>query len=174
MIIRLPEGEDPPHLLGSVAVPGLIGGRFGRLELLRFTSRELRDLFGLTLSPTDLHTTFELAPALARHQGRKTDATIRNNRLARVVEGRSYLLPAFVGYQQVAGAGLLPFMADGVPGKWSLFFEPDGRMTLIRWEDGALEVCSDDELGDAADVRQRKLWGGWDLKRVLGREKDRA
>jgi len=173
MIIRLPVGIEPPHLLKTVDVPDAVGGRFGRVELLRFTSAELRELTGVSLLPTDLHTTFELAPALARTTERTTDALIRNNRLARVIASRPFLLPAFVGYQETGGAGLLPFMTDGVPGKWSLFFEPDGRMTLIRWEGDRFQVCGDRELGET-DAGERRLWRGWDIGRVIGRARSKA
>ena len=142
-------------------------GTVGEVEVLQLTSAELRDTFGITLSDTDCETPFELAAALGRHCGKATAARIRNDRLVRLLDRRKDLLPCFVGYQQVAGLGLLPFMTDGVPGCWSLFFEQDGRMTLAERRGNGIEIIGESDLLDpvaepprAMEKARSLLFGG--------------
>ena len=142
MIIRLLEGRSCPFLLARCDAPAGVPGSFGRVEVLKFTSADLREKLGIRVADIDAQSAFELATLLTA----QTEAKIRKDRLARLVGRRPEMLPCFVGYQEGAGAGTLPFMTDAVPGRWSLFFEPDGRMTLVEWTDRGFVVTNDAEL----------------------------
>ncbi|MDP9413058.1 MAG: hypothetical protein M3Q08_02985 [Pseudomonadota bacterium] len=146
MIIRAIDKPAATLLTMDVAPPAGVRGTFGKIDVLQLTSTELREGFGISLAELDVVTPFELAAALTSWAGRPTAAQIRKNRLVRLIDGRKFLLPCFVGYQEVPGAGMLPFMSDGPPGKWSLFFEEDGRMTLVEAHDDHLAVTPDNDL----------------------------
>jgi hypothetical protein len=142
MIIRVPSDAaaelcrfETKHVDGH-ALP------FGQIDVLRFTSAELRQRFGIEIAETDVLTAFELAHALG---GRGITAKVRNDRVARVVQQRE-LVPCFVAYQQLPGAGNLPFMTDGPSGRWSLFFDTDGRMTLVERDGHQFHVTFQEEL----------------------------
>jgi hypothetical protein len=147
MIIR---AFSSATLLGvPTPAPAGVLGTFGTIDVLKLTSAELLETYGIGLSATDLDTPFELAAGLAARDGRRTAAQLRNDKVVRALARRPFLLPCFVGYQEAPGIGLLPFMSDGVPGRWSLFFEPDGRMSLVECRAGALAVTGHAELVDA-------------------------
>lgn len=142
MIIRVPSDAaaqlcrfETKHVDGH-ALP------FGQIDVLRFTSSELRQRFGIEIAETDVLTAFELAHALC---ARGVTAKFRNDRVARLVQQRD-LVPCFVAYQQLPCAGTLPFMTDGASGKWSLFFDTDGRMTLVERDGRQLHVTPQEEL----------------------------
>ena len=143
MIIRAIGRASARLLTQRTGAPAGVLGTFGSIDVLQLTSPELRETFGIMLGELDAITPFELAAALDRFDKRRTAARIRKDRLVRLIEERKFLLPCFVGYQEVPGQGLLPFMTDGAPGKWSLFFEPDGRITLVEADGGRLQVTSD-------------------------------
>ena len=167
MIVRTAERASVHLLTHPTRPPARVRGTFGVIEVLQLTSAELRETLGISLSETDVASPFELAAALTRRNGRRTEAHIRNDRLVRLIERRKNLLPCFVGYQEVAGVGTLPFMTDAVPGAWSLFFEEDGRMTLVERRGSLLAVTDDDALLEparAAPVAERAralLFAGW-------------
>jgi hypothetical protein len=147
MIIR---AFSSATLLGApTPAPAGVLGTFGTIDVLKLTSAELLETYGISLSPTDLDTPFELAAGLAARADRRTDARLRNDKLVRALARYPFLLPCFVGYQEAPGIGLLPFMTDGVPGRWSLFFEADGRMSLVECRGGTLAVAGHGELVDA-------------------------
>lgn len=132
MIIRLLDRSGAPPLDCSAPAPEGMRGGFGRVDVLQFTSAELAEAFGIRLAPLDVMTPFELAAALEGPGGASSAIRIRKDLLVRLIEQRRHLLPCFVGHQWVDGAGFLPFMTDGPSGKWSLFFEKDGRMALVE------------------------------------------
>ena len=146
MIVRAIDRPSATLLIGRTYAPPGVRGAFGRIDVLQLTSAELRESFGIRLAELDVETPFELVAALTRFRGERTAAEIRNNRLVRLIDRRPDLLPSFVGYQDVPGLGFLPFMSDGPPGKWSLFFEDDGRMTLVERPEGELVVTTEPEL----------------------------
>ncbi len=146
MIIRAISRPAATLLTMAVEPPAGVRGTFGKIDVLQLTSRELREGFAISLAELDVVTPFELAAALSSWAARPTAAQIQKNRLVRLIDCRKYLLPCFVGYQEVPGIGMLPFMSDGPPGKWSLFFEADGRMTLVEAQDQGLAVTPDSEL----------------------------
>lgn len=146
MIIRAINRPAATLLTMAVEPPAGVCGTFGKIDVLQLTSTELREGFGISLADVDVVTPFELAAALTSWAGRPTAAQIRKNRLVRLIDRREYLLPCFLGYQEVPGTGMLPFMSDGPPGKWSLFFEADGRMTLVEAQDNRLAVTPDADL----------------------------
>jgi len=135
MIIRLTGKVAAPLVKERTRAPDDIGGEFGRIDLLKLTSRELRERLGITLSPGDFLTTFEVADALTSEGSRPTDAVVRKNRIARVIASQPVLLPCFVAYQRMADGTVLPQMTDAHESKWSLFFEQDGRMTLAQYDE---------------------------------------
>jgi hypothetical protein len=145
MIIRnMDDGEGIDVMAAQGA--GAFDRGFGRLDVLRHSSADLRERFGLTLAETDFHTVFELVEALRSVGGRATDIKVRKRDLARLIDRRPTLLPCFVGYQQTAG-GLLPFMTDGHRSRWSLFFAADGAMTLVENRGDHLLVTPHEDLG---------------------------
>jgi hypothetical protein len=150
MIIRVFNQAGVEHLREARGGPEGIDGTFGRIDVLRFTSVELKALFGISLAEVDVENTFSLAEALRGPNGRRTVLKPRNNRLARVMQQRPYLFPCFVAYQEVPGLGLLPFMSDGPSSGWSMFFEADGRMTLVDAAQGSLVVTADEALSRVA------------------------
>ena len=145
MIIRVFDNATE-HLSFHQAGPAGVRGTFGKIEVLQFASTQLHQLFGIALADTDVDNAFALAAALARHNDRPTKLKRRNDRLARLVQQRAYLLPCFIGYQETPEEGLLPFMTDGPSGRWSLFFEGDGRMTLVEHDGSSLILTADDAL----------------------------
>ncbi len=146
MIIRAIDRPAATLLTMGVAPPAGVRGTFGKVDVLQLTSTELREAFGIYLAELDVVTPFELAVALMSWAGRPTAAQIRKNRLVRLIDRRKFLLPCFVGYQEVPGIGMLPFMSDGPTGMWSLFFEEDGRMTLVEAHENRLAVTPDTDL----------------------------
>ena len=146
MIVRTTERPSAHLLTRSVRSPEKMHGTAGEVEVLQLTSSELRETFAVRLRETDCENPFELTAALARCEGEATAARIRNDRLVRVLNRRTDLLPCFVGYQDVPGVGLLPFMTDGVPGCWSLFFEEDGRMILAERRGECIELIGESDL----------------------------
>ena len=145
MIIRLTGEVAAPLLKERTRAPDDIGGEFGKIDLLKLTSAELRERFGITLSPADFLTTFEVVDALTSGEGRPTDAVVRKNRIARLIQARPTLLPCFIAYQEMPDGALLPQMTDAHESKWSLFFDRAGRMTLAEYEDG-WRITPDAEL----------------------------
>lgn len=146
MIVRAIDRPSSTLLTSRTYPPPGVRGAFGRIDVLQLTSAELRETFGIRLAELDVETPFELVAALTRFRGERTAAEIRKNRLVRLIDRRGDLLPSFVGYQDVPGVGLLPFMSDGPPGKWSLFFEQDGRMTLVERPEQQLIITTEPEL----------------------------
>ena len=146
MIIRAVDRPATSLLTSPTAAPSGVRGVFGRVEVLQLTSSEIRESFGISLAELDVVSPFELAAALTRWRGQPTAAHLRKDRLMRLIDRREFLMPCFVGYQEVPGVGLLPFMTDGPPGKWSLFFEEDGRMSLVEAEEDRLRVTAETEL----------------------------
>ena len=173
MILRA-EGPAATLLTARTEAPRGVRGAFGKVEVLQLTSAELHEGFGIALAELDVATPFELAAALGSWRGRQTSANIRKDRLVRLIERRD-LLPCFVGYQDVPGVGILPFMSDGPSGRWSLFFEQDGRMTLVETgSDGALTTTADAELfGDVpalsrpVNAWKSLLFGGFSSARKM-------
>lgn len=146
MIIRAIDRPATILLTARTAAPRDVLGVFGRVEVLQLTSSELHESFGITLADFDVVSPFELAAALTSRRGEATAANLRKDRLVRLIDRRAFMLPCFVGYQQVPRLGLLPFMTDGPQGQWSLFFEVDGRMTLVEGAGHTLKVTPDAEL----------------------------
>jgi hypothetical protein len=168
MIIRAIDRPAATLVTARKDAPHGVRGVFGQVEVLQLTSCELRESFGISLAEYDVETPFELAAALTSWRGEPTAAFVRKDRLVRLIGRRPDLLPCFVGYQEVPGVGYLPFMTDGPTGKWSLFFEEDGRMTLVEAQEGGLAATADaDLIGPAAvvakPVRAAKsfLFGGF-------------
>ena len=153
MIIRAIDRPAATLLTARADAPHGVRGPFGKVEVLQLTSAELRESFGISLAELDVETPFELAAALTQWRGQPTAAHIRKDRLVRLIGRRPSLLPCFVGYQEVPGVGVLPFMSDGPTGKWSLFFEEDGRMTLVEaGENGLVAIADTDLIGPASTV----------------------
>ena len=150
MIVRAIGRPSATLLIGRTPAPPGVRGAFGRIDVLQLTSSELWESFGIRLAELDVETPFELVAALTRFRGEPTAAEIRNNRLVRLIDRRPDLLPSFVGYQDVPGLGLLPFMSDGPPGTWSLFFEEDGRMTLVERPEAERVVTTEPDLAAPA------------------------
>lgn len=143
MIIRVFDARGLEHLHRQRRFAGF-EGMFGCIPVLRFTSGELREAFGITLAETDVETAFEAAAALARRKA--PGARLRNDRLARLLTERPHLLPCFVGHQQAADSPVRPFLTDGPAGAWSLFFEDDGRMAMVEAGAGGLTLAPDEQL----------------------------
>ena len=160
MIIRVFNQAGVEHLHGARPGPEGIGGTFGRIDVLRFTSVELKALFGISLAEVDVENTFSLAEALRGPPGRRTVLKPRNNRLARVMQQRPYLFPCFVAYQEVPGVRLLPFMSDGPSSGWSMFFEADGGMSLAEAAHGSLVITPHHALAGVAPADKAGSSGG--------------
>jgi hypothetical protein len=150
MIVRAINRAVTPLLTSPVDAPAGVRGLFGRIQVLELTSTELRESFGILLAPLDVETAEELFAALKRHRDRPTAARIDEDRLIRLIDGGQVSLPCFVGYVDVPGVGLLPFLSDGAPGKWSLFLEEDGGMTLVECRHAQLCVTADRQLAQPA------------------------
>ncbi len=146
MIISIHESHDPFLIKERVRAPAEIGGEFGRINLLMFSSVELREKFGLSLSVHDFDTPFQLAPALTNSGQRPTDSPVRKSRVARLVAMRPSLLPCFVAYQETPQGTFLPLMSDCQESHWSLFFGLDGAMTLVEYSDGQWRITPEAEL----------------------------
>jgi hypothetical protein len=180
MIIRSIDRPSATLLTRRIDAPAGVRGVFGLVEVLQLTSFELRETFGISLAELDVETPFELAAALTHWRGEPTAAHVRKDRLVRLIGRRPDLLPCFVGYQEVSGLGVLPFMSDGPTGKWSLFMEEDGRMTLVEARENGLVATPDTDLiGPSADVlkpvRAAKsfLFGGFRADRGHARDDER-
>lgn len=145
MIVRMLDATSAPPLAQSAPAPDGLGGRFASLDVLEFTSAELDEAFGIRLAQFDARTAFELAALL---EGGETGlrCAIRKDLLVRLIEARRDLLPCFVGFQHVGGGRSVAFMTDGPCGKWSLFFDEDGRMTLVERRGDRFDVVGDGEL----------------------------
>jgi len=146
MIVRNVKGAGEGLDVMTAQAPAGLERAFGKLDVLRYGSAELRERFGITLAETDFHTAFELVETLRSDRGRATAVTLRKRDLARLIDKRPGLIPCFVGYQE-APQGLLPFMTDGHRSRWSLFFEPDGEMTLVETRGDQLLVTPHAEFG---------------------------
>lgn len=120
---------------------------FGRLDVLRYTSAELGDRFGIGFAEHDVHTVFELVEALRSNRGEATAVRIPKRDIAHLIDKRPSLLPCFVGYQEVPRIGVLPFMTDGHRSRWSLFFDARGAMTLVENLGDHLRVTPHAALG---------------------------
>ena len=144
MIIRLHEKLDPMFV--KERTTDTDGLEYGRINLLMFTSAELRENFGISLSETDFATAFELARALTHHGDRELGLPIRKSNVARAVANRPGLLPSFVAYQEMPGGRLLPLMTDGHESNWSLLFDEEGEMTLVEYRAGTWKVTAQAEL----------------------------
>lgn len=154
MIVRLQKGFESPLIKDRTEADDV--GEFARIDLLKLTSGELREQFGITLSPTDFFTTFELVPALKRLSG----AAVRCDRVAHVLARRPELLPCFAAYQQAPGGAVLPLMTDAHTSSWSLFFEKSGRMTLVEFQEGLWQITPESMLlPEAAAEAERQSEG---------------
>jgi hypothetical protein len=78
---------------------------------------------------------------------------LRNDRLARLLAQRPHLLPCFVGHQHAPDGHVRPFLTDGPSGAWSLFFEDDGRLTLVEAGAAGLTLTPDEQLQPSASPR---------------------
>jgi hypothetical protein len=146
MIIRLYETTERSLVKQAVTATPKAGGEFGCINLLMFTSIELRQRFGLRIADSDVTTEAELIEALAGFDGQPSGAQIREERLARLLEARPNLLPCFIGYQETPGGTLLPLMTDGSDSRWSLFFDEKGAMTLVEFIEGQWRITRQAEL----------------------------
>lgn len=146
MIIRLYETAERSLVKQSVAAPAKSGGEYGSINLLMFTSIELRQRFGLRIAESDVADEAELIQGLTASNGHPTGANIREARIARLLEARPKLLPCFIGYQETPAGTLLPLMTDGPDGRWSLFFDEKGAMTLIEFSEGQWRITPEAEL----------------------------
>ena len=144
MIIRLHEKFDPTFV--KERTTGADGAEYGRINLLMFTSGELRENFGLSLSETDFATAFELARALTHHGEEELGLPIRKSNVARAVAARPELLPSFVAYQKMPNGRILPLMTDGHESIWSLLFDEAGEMTLVEYRAGAWKIARQADL----------------------------
>jgi hypothetical protein len=144
MIIRLYPTNETSLVRERVPAPG--GGEFGTINVLALTSIELRQRFGLTLADTDVASAFELVRSLTKLETGPTNARIRKARLARLIDARPALLPCFIAYQETPKGSMLPLMTDGPEGRWSLFFEEDGAMTLAEFQGGHWRITPESEL----------------------------
>ena len=156
MIIRAVDRPATSLLTSPTVAPKGVRGVFGQVEVLQLTSLELRESFGISLAEFDVVSPFELAAALTKWRGEPTAAHVRKDRLIRLIDRREHLMPCFVGYQRVPGLGLLPFMTDGAPGKWSLFFEEDGRMSLVEAEGDRLLITGETDLLGPVTVKAER------------------
>jgi hypothetical protein len=153
MIIRIYETTDTSLVKERTFAPTDPGVEFGTMNLLMFSSTELRQGFGLKIADTDARNLAELVQSLANCEGQPTDVRIEEARLTRLLEARPHLLPCFIGYQETPTGKLVPLMMDGPEGKWSLFFASNGAMTLVEYQGGAWRVLTGAEL--LPDVRTR-------------------
>jgi hypothetical protein len=142
MIIRLYETTERSLVKRAVSAPSKDGGEFGCINLLMFTSIELRQRFGFRLADSDVASVAELIPALAD----AITVEVFEARIVRLLEARPKLLPCFIGYQETPAGTVLPFMTDGPDGRWSLFFDQKGAMTLVEFSEGQWRVTPDAEL----------------------------
>jgi hypothetical protein len=152
MIIRYLGGPGQELLLASCAAPEHVIGGFAAIDILALTSSQLRETFGIRMTDGDAETPFQLAEFLQGRGAGRPVAALRKDRLARLIDLRPELLPCFVGYQEVSGVGILPFMTDAVPSRWSLFFESDGRMTLVERGKGGFTLTLDRDLAPSPFV----------------------
>ena len=155
MIIRLHDKLDPTFVKERTTDTG--GLEYGRINLLMFTSGELRENFGISLSETDFATAFELARALTHHGDEELGLPIRKSNVARAVASQPELLPSFVAYQKMPGGRLLPLMTDGHESNWSLLFDEEGEMTLVQYRAGAWKVTPQAELLPAVSEKANPL-----------------
>ena len=150
MIVRPIVRAATPLLSLPTEPPAGLRGVFGRIEVLELTSTELHESFGIRLAPLDVETAEELLAALEAHGDRATASQVDEDRLLRLIGTGQVRLPCYIGYSEVPGTGLLPFLTDGPPGKWSLFLEEDGRMTLVECRNGRLCITPDRQLAGPA------------------------
>jgi hypothetical protein len=146
MIIRIYETTETSLVKERMSAPADPGAEFGTINLLMFSSVELRQRFGLNIAGTDARNAAELIQALASCEGQPTDVQIEDVRLTRLLEARPNLLPCFVAYQETPTGKLLPLMTDGPEGRWSLFFATTGAMTLVELQGGQWRVFTEAEL----------------------------
>jgi hypothetical protein len=146
MIIRLYDTTERSHVNRTVSAPSKGGGEFGCINLLMFTSVELRQRFGLSMADSDVTDAAELIRGLAQTNGRPTGAQVRETRIGQLLEARPNLLPCFLGYQETPSATMLPLMTDGPDGRWSLFLDDKGAMTLVEFSAGQWRITADAEL----------------------------
>jgi hypothetical protein len=145
MIIRLYETTETSLVKARISAPG-DAPEFGTINLLMFSSVELRQRFGLTLADGDVTNAAELIQGLAELNGRPTAAHIQEARMARLLEARPSLLPCFIGYQETPAGTVLPLMTDGPDGRWSLFLDDKGAVTLVEFSAGQWRITPDGEL----------------------------
>jgi hypothetical protein len=130
----------------TFAAPSKGGGDFGCINLLMFTSVELRQRFGLRIADSDVTNAAELIQGLVEAEGQPTGAPIRETRLAQLLEARPSLLPCFIGYQETPAGTVLPLMTDGPDGRWSLFLDENGAITLVEFSEGQWRITPEAEL----------------------------
>jgi hypothetical protein len=180
MIIRIYETTETTLVKERTSAPADSGAEFGTINLLMFSSVELRQRFGLKIAGADARNAAELTQALASSEGRPTDVGTEEVRLTRLLEARPNLLPCFIAYQETPAGKLVPLMTDGPEGKWSLFVAPTGAMTLVEYQGGEWRVTTEAEL--LPDVSTRSpiaetrsfLLNGWRTARSkLVRSDDR-
>lgn len=120
MIVRILESSAAPRADVSVAAqrPGQC---YGRIDVLQLTAGELFEMYAIRLA----------ADPIRNPEDFLTGRGIDGSRLAGLLQYCPVALPCMAGVQRIPRAGTLPFLSDGPAGQWSLFFEPDGRTTLI-------------------------------------------
>jgi hypothetical protein len=146
MIIKLYETSETSLVKQRVPAPAHVGGEFGCINLLIFSSIELRQRFGLRLADTDAASLAELVEALEQFDGQPTGGRIDEARVALLVEAKPNLLPCFIGYQETPTGKLLPLMTDGPAGRWSIFFAETGAMTLVEHKSGEWHFQTEADL----------------------------
>jgi hypothetical protein len=146
MIIRLYETTERSLVKRAVSAPSKGGGEFGCINLLMFTSIELRQRFGFRIADSDVASVPELIQAVGGAKGAPSGVQVSEERIAQLLEARPKLLPCFIGYQETPAGTVLPLMTDGPDGRWSLFFDQKGAMTLVEFSEGQWRITPDAEL----------------------------
>jgi hypothetical protein len=146
MIIRLYETTERSLVKRAVSEPFKGGGEYGCINLLMFTSMELRQRFALRIADSDVSDAAELIQALAETEGQVTGGELREAKVGRLLEARPNLLPCFIAYQETPSGAVLPLMTDGPDGRWSLFLDEKGAMTLVEFAEGQWRSTSEAEL----------------------------
>jgi hypothetical protein len=146
MIIRLYETTETSLVKARISAPGDASVEFGTINLLMFSSVELRQRFGLRIAETDARNITELVQGLTECDGQRTGAEVEESRLAKLLEVRPSLLPCFIAYQENPAGKLLPIMTDGLEDRWSLFLAQDGAMTLVELSQGQWRISTEEEL----------------------------
>jgi hypothetical protein len=149
MIIRLYETSETTLVKQRFSAPPEIGGEFGCISLLMFTSIELRQRFGLNIGTMEVASAAELVQEL----GRTTEGApepgvpgVPEASILQLLETRPNLLPCFVARQETPTGKMLPLMSDGPEGRWSLFFGEKGALTLVEYSKGEWRVTGQEDL----------------------------